>query len=75
MSAVCTVAGGAAGAEVLLAACGLGGSCCTACCWAGVETGMNAGAAGTGGMLESAGLGIMTPGCMVVGVGSAGCMG
>lgn len=63
------------GAEVLLAAWGLGGSCETGCCCAGVDTGMKTGADGTGGMLESAELGIMTPGCMVDGVGSPGCMG
>lgn len=60
------------GAEVLLAAWGLGGSCGTACCCPGVETGMKP-ADGTGGMLESAEFGII--GCMVFGVVSAGCMG
>lgn len=53
---------------VLPAVWGLRGSCATTCCCEGVGTGMKPGAIGTGGMLGSAGLGILegagTPGCM-----------
>jgi hypothetical protein len=70
VSAVCTVAGGAHdGAEVLPAACGLRGSCAATCCCNGGDTGMKPAADGTRGMLESAGLGIMTPGSCIIAAG------